>query len=128
MTRLADQTERRTDQGAVATEPSAGNAKADPTTVLAGHLAMYREDVRRLDELSGSIDPDDEARSDALSATSHARVVAATDLPADTVEGILYKLDLWYADHLADGADAPEIEADRLVVSIRLDLARLLRS
>ena len=102
-------------------------APARPVTAtLEGYVSEHRMAVRRLGVLARSMHPADEAQVSVILDTQQARLVAACGLQADSIEGVLWKLDLWFADHLADGLDEPETEPDRLIASTRDDLRRLL--
>ena len=111
---------------AVAHAATGGPMVKPVTATLEGYVAAHRRGMRRLAVLGHSLDPEDDARSRALLNEQQARLRAARALQADSVQGVLSKLDLWFADHLADGLDEPEIEPDRLIASVREDLRRLL--
>ena len=96
--------------------------------ILRGYVAEQRQALRKLGILASSTSPADEAASDALMDQQEARVASACSLQADTLGGLLSKLDLWFVEHLADGLDEPDSETERLIVSVRADLRRLLEA
>lgn len=98
----------------------------NPSATLASYLAEHRLTYRRLGVLAASPTDVHHDECDALLDQQQARIAAACSLQADSLEGVLTKLNLWYVDHLADGLDEPETETDALVASARADLRRLL--
>ena len=107
-------------------EPRKRTIRTTADTAIAGYVAIYRRALDRMDRLISSRSPETEEEMDRLLQEQCANVATVTDLPADTVEGVLAKLDMWFADKLNDGRDQPEDEGERLVASARADLKRLL--
>jgi hypothetical protein len=103
-----------------------GYRASQEETILAGYVWQQRNTLCRLRRLARSTDLDDLVVTDRLVQEQQARIEAAADLTASTIDGVLAKLDLWYVEHLMGGEVQLEHEADRLIVSVRRDLARLL--
>ena len=102
------------------------DARRTPTGTLCRFLREQRWADRRLGLMVQRDDIQVDPEADALLDQQYARITAACDLQADSVEGVAAKLDIWFVTRLTDGLDEPEDELDRLVATARADLLRLM--